>query len=225
MGNEMDHKEGIKRPTETPDRFTPIRFTIDEHTLIQDTLFFETKVIVSQKVKTLLLQLHLELKKELRGVHFLAPQGFDPKNYQFVKGEHLQAFPYLYLDFPKYFKSQEKLTFRTLFWWGHFFVFSLILEGEHLNQYKINLLDHYTALANQGLFILMTDTPWEWRLESNTLLEIRKENKKEIETALETRPFIKIHRYLKFDHPALRDGTVIEEALQSFRLMSLLVKA
>ncbi|HIE66274.1 MAG: hypothetical protein ABGX83_04170 [Nitrospira sp.] len=218
----MNNKVGIKGPDPIN---TPVHFTIEEHALIQDTHFFETKATVSQKVKTLLLQLHFELKEELREISFLAPREFDPENYQFVKGEHLQGFPYLYLDFPKFFKGQEKLTFRTLFWWGHFFVFSLILEGEYLHQYKRNLLDHYIALANQGLFILMTDTLWEWRLDSNTLLEIRKDNKKEVSAALENRPFLKIHRYLVFDHPALKEGTVIEEALQTFRLMSLLVKA
>ncbi|MFQ5949366.1 MAG: hypothetical protein ACE5J1_01615 [Nitrospiria bacterium] len=215
----MKNKTGMRFSIEQPIYFTP-----EEHALIQEIHFFETKVIIAQKVKTLLQQLQLDLKKKITATHFLAPQGFDPEDCQFVKGEHLLDFPYLYLDFPKHFKNKEKLTFRTLFWWGHFFVFSLILEGEYLDQYKRNLLDHYEFLADQGLFILVTDTPWEWRFESNYLLEIRKENKKEVAMALQTRSFLKIHRYLEFDHPALLEGTVIEEALEAFHLMLPLVK-
>lgn len=203
----------------------PVRFTPEENILIQDTRFFETKVSVSQKVKTLLKQIHIELKQEIPTNGLITPQGFDSKNFQLVKGEHLLNFPYLYLDFPKHFKNKEMMTFRTLFWWGHFFVFSWFLEGQCLNQYRRNLLEHYELFSNQGLFILMTEKPWEWRLESKYLLEIRKENKQEVAAALETQTFLKIHRYLNFDQTAVREGKVVEEALKAFRLMRPLIEA
>ncbi len=203
----------------------PIYFTPEENTLIQDTRFFETKVSVSQKVKTLLKQIHIELKKEIPSSALLAPHAFDSKNFQFVKGEHLLNFPYLYLDFPKHFKNKEMLTFRTLFWWGHFFAFALFLAGHHLNQYKRNLLEHYESLSNQGLFILITENPWEWRRDSKYLIELQKENKPEVEAALENLTFLKIHRYLNFDRSVVREGKVVEEALKTFRLMRLLIMA
>ncbi|MFQ5561901.1 MAG: hypothetical protein ACE5FU_15135 [Nitrospinota bacterium] len=111
-----------------------ICFTPEENALIQDTYFFETKVCVSRKVKTLLEQIQIELKKEIPVNGLLVPKGFDSENFQFVKSEHLLNFPYRYLDFPKHFKNKEMLTFRTMFWWGHYFVFALILGGQYLNQ-------------------------------------------------------------------------------------------
>ncbi len=203
----------------------PICFTPEENALIQDTRFFETKARVSEKVKTLLQQIYLELKKEIPTRGLLAPKEFDSENFQFVKGEHLLNFPYRYLDFPKYFKNKEMLTFRTLFWWGHFFVFALILEGALLAQYKRNVLAHYNAFADQGLFILMTDTPWEWRLESKYLLEIRRDNQVEVSNILASCTFLKIHRYLKFEESAVREGRVVEEALKTFRLLQPLLRA
>lgn len=202
-----------------------ICFTPEENALIQDTRFFETKARVSQKVKTLLEQIHLVLKKEMPARGLLLPQGFDSANFQFVKGEHLLNFPYRYLDFPKHFKNKEMLTFRTLFWWGHFFVFALMLEGQFLAQYKRNILAHYSALSDQGLFILMTETPWEWRLESRYLLEIRRDNQAGVKKALASRTFLKIHRYLKFDQAAVREGKGVEEALNAFRLLAPLLKS
>jgi len=180
---------------------------------------------VSQKVKTLLQQIHLELKKEIPTRGLLVPQGFDSENFQFVKGEHLLNFPYRYLDFPKYFKNKEMLTFRTLFWWGHFFVFALMLEGTSLEQYKRNLLTHYDSFSDHGFFILMTETPWEWRLESKYLLEIRTDNQKEVTSALASRTFLKIHRYLKFEESVVREGRVVGEALKTFHLLQPLLRA
>ncbi len=202
----------------------PVCFTSEEKNLIQDTHFFETKVRVTQKIKTLLHQLKPEIEKEARALKFLSPQGFDPENFQFVKGEHLRDFPYLYLDFPKHFNRTEKFSFRTLFWWGHYFIFSWILEGQYLDHYKKNLLTQYDVLSDQGLSILLTDTLWEWRKNPEFLLEIKSGNKKEVEDVLAGRPFLKIHRYLAFDQPSLLEGTLLEEAMDSFRKMSSIVQ-
>ncbi len=196
-----------------------VYFTPEEKSLIQDTRFFETKTIVTQKVKTFLHQLQPALIQEVDLKSLLAPEGFDSKVFQYVKGEHLLDFPYLYLDFPKYFKKEEKFTFRTLFWWGHFFAFSWILEGLHLNQYKDNLLTHYDVLADRGLFILRTSTPWEWRKTSQYVIEIKKENQSEVKAVLKTSPFLKIHYYVPFDGPSLLTGALIQEAIEAFRLM------
>jgi len=201
-----------------------IFFTAEENALIQDSRFFETKARVSQKVKTLLKQIHIALKKEIPRDDLLVPEGFNPANFQFVKGEHLLECPYRYLDFPKHFKNKDMLTFRTLFWWGHFFVFALILEGRHLDQYKRSFLSCYTSLADRGFFILMTDRPWEWRLESKYLLEIRTENQRDVARALESRPFLKIHRYLSFEQAAVLEGKVAEEALKTFRMLRPLLR-
>ncbi len=180
---------------------------------------------MSQKVKTLLEQIHLKFKEEIPARGLLVPEGFDPANFQFVKGEHLLNFPYRYLDFPKYFKNKEMLTFRTLFWWGHFFVFALILEGRFLEQYKRNLLTDYHLFSDHGLFILRTKTPWVWRFEAKYLLEIRKDNQEEVTRALASRTFLKIHRYLKFEENAVKEGRVVEEALKTFRLLQSLLRA
>ncbi len=196
---------------------SPIQFTDQELGLIEDTSFFETKALITQKVKTLLHLLHDTLKKELVDFPFLAPDDFHLDNHQFVKGEHLSGFPYLYLDYPKYYTKQEMFSFRSLFWWGHHFIFAWILSGKYLDQYKENILRHYKSLSGKGLFILMTKDPWEWKKHPDNLLEIRQDNQEEVSIALKTRPFLKIHRYIDFRSPAILKGTPIEEAIQALR--------
>ncbi len=199
-----------------------ILFTPGERNLIQDTHFFKTKAVITKKVKQMLEQIHAALREELAHTTLLAPEGVDIEVGQFVKGEHLHDFPYQYLDFPKYFSQEEKFTFRSLFWWGHYLVFALILEGRYLDQYKRNLLKSYDQLADQGLHILMAPTLWEWEKRPELLLEIRKDNREAVEAALATRPFLKIHRLIDFENPAFEKGEIAGEGVRTFRFMKII---
>src|SRR5688500_7443876 len=114
--------------------------TREELNLIADAEFFPAKARIMEKVRGMLHDVHGRLRDELDGIELLAPGGFDRKKFQFVKGEHLEDFPYQYLDYPKHFEGGEKFTFRSLFWWGHYFAFALILEGGGLLRYKQNLI-------------------------------------------------------------------------------------
>ncbi len=200
-----------------------ISFTAKERSLLADTDFFETKAVITQKVRQFHEALHPALKEELQGVTLLAPEGTDIEKGQFVKGEHLHDFPYLYLDFPKFFSHTDKFTFRSLFWWGHHFVFAWILEGEYLESYKENLLNAYAQLADQGLYLLLSQNPWEWRKEDKMLLEIKKENPKVVREVLASRTFLKIQRFISFDHSAVQNGRLIDVAIETFRLMKPIV--
>src|SRR5437667_10150314 len=127
----------------------PILFTRKEPTLLGDEQFFRAKARIMKKMKAIVEGVYDGLQQELAGVTLLAPEGFSPKSHQFVKGEHLEDFPYQYLDYCKHFRGEEKFTFRTLLWWGDDIVFALILEGGHLAQYKKNLMPRYEGVADQ----------------------------------------------------------------------------
>lgn len=196
----------------------PTRLTPEERELIRDRGFFRAKAIIGKKVKRILLQLHEALKEELSFSRLLAPSGVDIQIGQFVKGEHLEDFPYQYLDFPKYFSQTEKFTFRSLFWWGHYFVFALILEGPYLERYKSNLLAHYGEVADRGFALLLAPTLWEWKNRPDLLLEIRNENKEEVAAVLDSLPWLKIHKVIEFDSPLFEEGRMVETGREIFRL-------
>ena len=195
-------------------------FSERERRLIADAGFFPAKAAITDKVKTMLLQLRDELKAELAAARLPAPEGIDLERGQIVRGEHLLDFPYQYLDFPKYFAQGDMLTFRTLFWWGHHVTFALILGGRDLDRYKGNLLRIYDELADRDLHLLMTETPWEWRRGDDYLLPITRRKRAQVEAALKERPFVKIHRVIDFDHPAFAEGKIVTEGREVFRLMA-----
>jgi hypothetical protein len=133
--------------------------TADEVNVLGNQDFFRQKAVISAKIKRTLELLHHRLKPEVVKHTLLAPDGFDPEAVQLVKGEHLEECPYQYLDFPRYYTRQDKLAFRSLFWWGHHLVFALIVEGPLVKNYRMNLFNRFSEVANHQLslseFIIM----------------------------------------------------------------------
>jgi hypothetical protein len=53
---------------------------------------------------------------------------------------------------------------RTLFWWGHYFGFSLILKGKRLESYLENLLENRNAESFKNIYVSLAPDPWEWKI-------------------------------------------------------------
>ncbi len=190
----------------------PAVFTPDELRLLGDQTFFRAKAQIMKKMKAILESVYGGLRQELAGVKLLAPEGFNPAAHQFVKGEHLEDFPYQYLDFFKHFDGEVKFTYRTLLWWGHHIVFALVLEGGRLAQYKKNLMNRYREVADQGLSLCLGGTPWEWKRGEGYTMELTWERKNELMALLDRRSFVKLARFVPFDDPIVQQGRVPEAA-------------
>jgi hypothetical protein len=171
------------------------------------------------KVRKTLEELHAGLKADLAGVELLAPAGFEADRFQFVKGEHLEHFPYQYLDFPKHFAGPDKFTFRSLVWWGHHVVFALILEGQGLLTYKQHLLNRYPAIAGRQLCLCLSPSPWEWKRGEGYTLALAPDRKPEVSAILSNRPFFKLARFVPMDDPALAAGRLAEIGRETFRTL------
>ena len=140
---------------------SPYSFTEEETTLLTDAQFFRKKAKITEKIRGQLEATREALKIELSQCTLLSPPEFDPACMQFVRGEHLEEFPYQYLDCPKHFHGKEKCTFRTLFWWGHHVACAWILEGSLVKQYKKHLIDRFHSIAGRGVELSIAPTLWE----------------------------------------------------------------
>jgi len=195
----------------------PILFSADELNLMADDNFFRAKARIMKKVRATLDALYAELRNELHGIELLAPRGFNPKAHQFVKGEHLEEFPYQYLDYFKHFEGDNKFTFRSLFWWGHHYAFALILDGEGLSQYKKNLVNHYDKIADKGLSLCLGGTPWEWKRGEGYTMELSWDRKVDLVALLSNRSFLKLARFVSFDDPMLGEGRIVDTGRATLR--------
>jgi hypothetical protein len=192
-------------------------FTPDELALLADRDFFWKKAKISVKIKQILEDLHHRLEAEIALHPLLAPEGFDPQVSQFVKGEHLESFPYQYVDFPRFYTRENKFAFRSLVWWGHHIVFALMVEGSLVRQYRRNLFNRYLDVADHHLCLCLSPSLWEWKMGPGLTLPITHDRRSEIAATLDHRTYFKIARFLPMDDPAFESGTIVDEGLKTFQ--------
>jgi hypothetical protein len=194
-------------------------FTHEETTLLTDAQFFRKKTKITEKIRGQLETTRDALKLELSQSTLLTPPEFDAACLQFVKGEHLEEFPYQYLDYPKQFHGTEKCTYRTLFWWGHHVACAWILEGSLVKQYKKHLVDRFHSIAGQGLDLSTAPTLWEWKRGEGYTLPITHDRKAQVAAVVSERSFLKIIRFVALDDPRVQAGGLAEVSREAFRVM------
>lgn len=192
-------------------------FTPDEVSLLADAQLFRKKAAIMTKLRSMLETTHVALKGELAGLSLLTPPGFNLNTHQLVKGEHLEDFPYQYLDYPKHFDGVNKCTYRTLFWWGHHVVCAFLLEGAGVKQYKKHIVDRFHQLAGKDLELSLAPTLWEWKRGEGYTLPISHDRKAQIAAVLAERPLVKIIRCVPLTDPRVQAGRLSEISCETFR--------
>lgn len=186
-------------------------FLPDELALLGDPSVFNRKLSATHKLVSLMERVRQTYLDVVAPQRLLAPQLTDFAKGQIAKGENYEGYPYVMLDFPKYFSGKEKFTFRTMFWFGNYFIFSLILEGEHLPAYRAKFLQNYDALTGKNLHLGKGDL-WDWRPDAVQPITL--------ETRNETAHLIQSQSYLKLVHhlpPAmLADESAVLTAAKNF---------
>ena len=196
---------------------TQTHFTNEETALMADHQFFRKKELIMAKVRRQLEATRGLLQEDLEGASLVTPPGFEPSKIQLVKGEHLESFPYQYLDCPKHFEGANKLTFRTLFWWGHHLACALLLEGVGIKQYKKHIVDRFHRLAGQELELSLAPNLWEWKRGEGYTLPMTHDRKAQIAAVLAERPFLKIVRFVPLTDARIQSGQLPNLSREAFR--------
>ena len=194
-------------------------FTSEELALLSDRKIFQQKAVIGRKIRNILEAIHQELRLQVQGNQLIAPESFDPEAVQFVKGEHLEDHPYQYLDYPRFFSREQKFTFRSLVWWGHSFVFALILEGDLLKTYRRNFFNRFSQLADKGLSLNLSHSLWEWKNGTGLTLDITSTRRSEIAAVLDHRTSCKISRHIGFDDPIVESNRIVQEGVKTFKAL------
>lgn len=196
-----------------------ISFTDDECALLDDAHFFRKKAAITAKIRAQLEATLGALRTELAGVPLVTPAGFNSDTHQLVKGEHLENFPYQYLDYPKHFDGVNKFTFRTLVWWGHHASCALILEGAEMRRYKKHFVDRFHQLAGHELELSQAPTLWEWKRGEGYTLPITHDRKAQLAAVLAERSFLKIIRCVPLTDARIQTGQLPQVSCETVRAM------
>ena len=149
---------------DTPKHETSENWRPKDLEMIRHVEVFQNKPAILKKVESRLTKLKEAMVLELLPCVAQLPSGTNIEKGQIARGENHNGFPFLSLDIPQNFSKTEMYTYRTLFWWGHYLGFSLILKGEKLKTYFQRLAENCSEPTFQNVYLSQAATPWEWRL-------------------------------------------------------------
>lgn len=201
-----------------------IRFTEDENQVLQNKEFLPLKQQAVEKIITLMSVLREQLDEVWtnEGNHWPVPCKKD--DVKISRGENYRQLPYVILDYPRKFARDDVFAFRSMFWWGHFFSYTLHLQGNSLETYRSTLAEKLSANQHhlQDAYLCVGDTPWQYHYESDNYQLIRHLEQKEIRKIVRKHDFFKISAWLPV---SATPEAVFEEGKNRFsQFMRLLYK-
>ncbi len=181
--------------------------------------FLLTKNLAIQKIESLLTKTELALKQQLKSSTFRFPPNTLTKGGKISKGENYKGLPYLVLDYPRKFKTQEIFAYRVMFWWGHYFSATLHLGHMDLMKYRETIVDQLEKLHNQNVFFCVNDSPWEHHFQKDNYVKIDRLGRQEINNFLVDHQFIKLSKKLDLDKWELLPQFAVESLILFLRCL------
>jgi hypothetical protein len=129
-----------------------------------DTSFFDVKIRVMNKVSILLGNLRDSLADNDSVARSIVPEVFIQHG-KISRGENYLGYPYLVLDYPRNFAKENIFAFRSMFWWGNHFSYTLHVGGKYYESTKENFVRNYRQLAQPGIYVCVNSKPWEYHFE------------------------------------------------------------
>ena len=163
--------------------------------LLNTVDIFLYKPAIMKKAEANLTALKQELIKTLSQAPHPCPPESDIVKGQIVRGENHKGFPFISLDMPQMFSKSQMFTYRTLFWWGHDLIFSLILKQENqapLIEKLIQLKEHPDW---KDIQLAIGPTPWEWKKDTKNFIPLFGTSDLKIKNTINSVKYIKLCRF------------------------------
>ena len=169
--------------------------------LLNTVDIFLHKPAIMKKAEANLTALKQEIVKTLSHAPHPCPPETDIAKGQIVRGENHNGFPFISLDMPQMFSKSQMFTYRTLFWWGHDLIFSLILKQENqvpLIEKLIHLKEHPEW---KDIQLAIAPTPWEWKKDINNFIPLLEASEIRIRNIINSVQYIKLCRFHSLTTP------------------------
>ena len=164
-----------------------LRLSEEELRLVTDPSFILTKNAIIQKVYLLFGMLADDFREKSS-----LPEEVDRISPKIAKGENYLGLPYVMLDYPRFFSSEDIMAIRCFFWWGNFFSITLHLKGKYREQYSTAIYGQYEQLSNGNYSIAISDDEWHHDFGKDHFQNISSMNEAEFRLYVEQHPYIKI---------------------------------
>jgi hypothetical protein len=200
-------------PPEVPEDWRPKDLEMISHVEV-----FQNKPAILKKVESRLTKLKEAMVVELLPCVSQLPPGTNIEKGQIARGENHNGFPFLSLDIPQNFSKTEMYTYRTLFWWGHYLGFSLILKGDKLKTYFQRLSENCSEPPFQNVYLSLAPNPWEWRLDQQYFIPVGDQHAWADKSNL--LDYMKIMRFHSIDDASFKELDWTQAGIKFWRDMS-----
>ncbi|SFO00506.1 hypothetical protein SAMN05428949_4107 [Chitinophaga sp. YR627] len=192
-----------------------VSLTPAEQALVVNADWIYLKNSVLEKVMTLMGQLHLALQEAPVTNTFPFPEGVLRAGAKISRGERYRELPYIILDYPRLFSKDNIFAFRTMFWWGHYFIATLHLAGEEKEKYGHVIASAWRQLAEQQFQVYLQEDPWQHDFENGNYKLISALSELEFKQLLDRRSFIKLAKPYSFEEW----GKLVPEIVRDYALL------
>lgn len=185
-------------------------FTAKELKAMHETELFLLKYMVIDKVVVGFSHLSKEMGQMIQQHHL--PAEIAKARVRIFRGDNYKFLPYAVMDYPALYTKENSFAYRTMFWWGNFFSFTLYLHGTYFDLYRSNLPEGIHHLKGHDFYFCVNQTPWQYYYEKDNYVgldEILK-HKNAAEKYLAGRDFVKLSRYIKISEWKKVNHTCLE---------------
>ncbi|MCX6290975.1 MAG: hypothetical protein NT126_04355 [Bacteroidetes bacterium] len=178
-------------------------FSIEEMEVLENSRFFVIKQEATKKIVRLFGELENRLTAKMKPYSYPAEMKLNlAEKGKIFRGENYHNLPYIILDCPREFHAESIFAFRSMFWWGHEFSFTLHLQGKALDASREKIERGISSLLNHDFFICVNTTPWEYSFEESnyrSLDDWHAQHSGKVKMKIRTGDFLKLSRKLKPD--------------------------
>lgn len=141
-----------------------ITFTEEESAVLRNHTFLPLKHQATDKVISLMSAVREAIDEvwQEQGHQWAIPCTQD--DVKISRGENYRQLPYVILDYPRKFSRDDVFAFRSMFWWGQLFSYTLHLQGRSLQAYRQRLIEQLPHRKHQlpDVYLCVGETPWQY---------------------------------------------------------------
>jgi hypothetical protein len=150
---------------------TKVQFSADELALVEDAKWILTKNNIIIKI----CDLFSEIVKEMEPVIVASklPQEIRQTSSKISRGENYKGFPYVVLDYPRFFTKDNVFAIRTLFWWAKYFSVTLHLKGTYKKLFLEKIKNNLSVFSQNDFYININVNEWQHDLHESDYMQLK----------------------------------------------------
>lgn len=173
-----------------------VRFSAEELLLMQDAELMRSRRSILGKIQELLGRVQQALVTQMSWSGFPWESEIRSRGAKISKGDNYLDMPYLVLDYPRCYGTEDVFAFRVMFWWGHGFSAFLHLKGYPLDYLADRLYQRWPQFQATGILVSHSLDEWVQHPAPDHFMAARDLDRPE-PGMLHRRPFLKLGRTLE----------------------------